>query len=126
MDTEALAVLGFIFFIVFVATILTIPGFVHNEPLTKLKHLYETYVDVFAVALSAAIAVFAIGIGLGMISAGATMKDIYIFFAILLLAIRTTLAFIDLLSGTHRWLINSVAHLFDLAIVIVLLLALRE
>lgn len=127
MEGEVWVIVGLILLILFVSFILTLPNFVTNKGASSFRSFYEEYVDVLVVSLAAAVGLFAVAFGVGILLQGGSLKDLYIFAALVLLALKEVLLFIDVSSNTpERWLLSSVAHLFDLGIIVFLYLAVRE
>ncbi len=126
MDGEVLAVLGLILLILFTAGILILPGVAGVEDLRGTKEMYERYVDVVVVFLSAVVALASFVMAVGLYMARRGMKDAYILGAVFLLMVRILLSLLDVAGGTELWLLGSVSHLLDLGIVILLLLAIRQ
>ena len=127
MEAELWAVMGLLVLVLLVASVLTIPNFVHVDSASAFKAFYERYLDVLVVSLAAAVSLLALGFGVGFVLPRATPKDVYILAGLFLLAIRSVLVFVEsALSRPGTWLVSSVSHLFDLVIVAFLILALRE
>ena len=127
MEGPVWAILGLLILVLLVAFVLTLPNFVPGGPADLFKGFYETYLDVFVISIATAAALLGLGFAIPIVISRGTSKDLYILSALFLLAIKSVLLIIDTLMATPgRWLLSSVAHLFDFAIIGFLILALRE
>ena len=127
MEGAIWAIAGVLVLVLLVAFTLTVPNFLNVPPATMFKGFYERYVDSLVISASAALSLLALGLSMGIVLSRGTMKDTYILASMFLLAIKSLLLLIDTLSNTPQtWLVSSTAHLFDLAIIGFLVMALRE
>ncbi len=127
MEAEVWTVVGLLLIVLFVSSVLTLPNFVGNEQARAFKGFYEKYLDILVVSLTVAVGLFALAFGMGILLQRGSIKDLYVFAALILLTLRNALLFVDLSMNTpEKWLLSSVAHLFDLGIALFLYLAIRE
>lgn len=125
MEPEIIAIAGIIVIILFVGIFLYIPDALQDFG-QRAKTFYETYVDWIIVAAAGFIALLLTTTALGFYIAGGDPRDAYIAAAVFIYLVKMALTLIDTLVGQNKFLLATMSHLMDLAILGLLCLGIAK
>lgn len=114
-----MAILGVLTILIVVGVFLYLPE-VGEEIVTAARDFYESYIDWMVVVAAGIIALITTATVLGFYVTEGNPRDAYIAAAVFVYLIKLALTLMDTVVPDGRFLIDTVSHLMDLAIILLL------
>jgi len=119
VEPELVAILGVMVVLLAFATLLYIPDTFQDFG-NRAKKIYEDYVDWIIVVAAGIIALIIASTALGFYLTDGNPRDAYIAAAVFIYLVKMALTLLDTLAGEERFLLKTMAHIMDLAILCLL------
>jgi len=121
VEPELVAIIGVMVLLLAVGLFLYMPTAMSDLG-KRAKAAYEEYVDWMIVMAAGLVALIITSTVLGFYLAEGDPRDAYIAAAVFIYLVKMALTLLDTLAGEERYLISTMAHLMDLAILVLLFL----
>jgi len=119
VEPEIIAIIGVMVILLAVATFLYMPGAMQDIG-QQAKTLYEDYVDWLIIVAAGLIALIITSTVWGFYFAEGDPRDAYIAAAVFIYLVKMALTLMDTVVGEEKFLLKTMAHLMDLAILVLL------